>query len=56
MPHDAKRKRAFARVILLSKDEHDLISDTLEYYARLLGGRDRVVVVDNGSTNPIVMI
>jgi len=46
---------AFARVILLTKNEHDMIDDCLEYYSRVLGARDRVVVVDNGSTHPDVL-
>ena len=46
---------AFARVILLTKNEHDMIGDCLEYYSRVLGARDRVVVVDNGSTHPTVL-
>jgi len=46
---------AFARVILLTKNEHDMIADCIEYYTRALGGRDRVVVVDNGSTHPDVL-
>jgi hypothetical protein len=32
-----------------------MIGDCLEYYSRVLGARDRVVVVDNGSTHPTVL-
>jgi hypothetical protein len=46
---------AFARVILLTRDEYDMISDCLEYYSRMLGGRDRVIVIDNGSVHPTVL-
>jgi hypothetical protein len=35
--------------ILLTKNETDLIEDFLEFYGRLLGGRNHVVVIDNGS-------
>jgi hypothetical protein len=47
---------AFARVILLTKDEHDMIADCLEYYSEMLEGRGNVVVIDNGSTHPKVLL
>jgi hypothetical protein len=37
--------------ILLTKNETDLIDDFLEFYGRLLGGRNHVLVVDNGSSS-----
>lgn len=46
--------RAFARVVLLTRDEYDLIGDFLEFYGRVVG-RENVVVVDNGSTHPVVL-
>ena len=39
---------ALAKVILITKDEHDLIADFLAFYGGLFG-RENVVVVDNGS-------
>ena len=44
-PHSAV---ALAKVILITKDEHDLIGDFLAFYGGLFG-RENVVVVDNGS-------
>ena len=45
----------FACVVLLTKDEYDIIDDCLEYYGRMLGGKEHVVVVDNGSSHPKVL-
>jgi hypothetical protein len=42
--------------VLLTKNETDLIEDFLEYYGRLLGGREHVVVVDNGSDKSNVRV
>ena len=42
------------KVILLTKDERDMIVPFLTYYGELLG-YDNVVVVDNGSTDPDVL-
>ena len=39
-----------AKVVVITKDEHDLIGDFLEFYGRLFG-RENVVVVDNGSAD-----
>ena len=41
-------RKALAKVIVITKDEHDLIADFLEFYGALFG-RENVVVVDNGS-------
>jgi hypothetical protein len=41
-------------VVLLTKDEHDLIEDFLAYHGALFG-RENVVVVDNGSTDARVL-
>ena len=37
-------------VVLITKNESDLIDDFLEFYGRVVGSRSRVVVVDNGSS------
>lgn len=47
-------KKALARVVLLTRDEYDLIADFLEYYGRVVG-RGNVVVIDNGSVDPRVL-
>lgn len=39
---------ALAKVIVIAKDEYDLIGDFLRFYGELFG-RENVVVVDNGS-------
>ena len=44
----ASSSKVLAKVILITKDEHDLVGDFLEYYGTLFG-RENVVVVDNGS-------
>lgn len=44
----AAAAKVLAKVILITKDEHDLIDDFLDYYGTLFG-RENVVVVDNGS-------
>jgi predicted O-methyltransferase YrrM len=46
--------KAFAKVILLTKDEGVLIEDFLTYYGELFGYAN-VVVVDNGSTDERVL-
>ena len=46
--------KALARVVLLTKDEGDLIGDFLAYYGYLFGP-ENLVVVDNGSTDPGVL-
>ena len=43
-----------AVVVLLTKDEHDLIEDFLAYHGALFG-RPNVVVIDNGSSHPRVL-
>ena len=43
-----------AKVIVLSKDEYDLIDDFLEFYGSLFG-YENIVVVDNGSTDARVL-
>lgn len=43
-----------AKVITLSRNEHDLIEDFVEYYAFLFGPSN-VVIVDNGSDDPRVL-
>ena len=40
---------------MLTKDEYDMIEDCLDYYSRMLGGAEHVVVVDNGSSHPTVL-
>ena len=40
---------------VLTKNEYDLIEDFVRFYASLCGGYDRVVVIDNGSTDPRVL-
>jgi hypothetical protein len=47
-------EKALAKVVLLTKDEPELIADFLEYYGALFG-LGNIVVVDNGSTDPRVM-
>lgn len=42
-------------VVLITKNEHDMIGDCLEYYSRLTGDARHVYVVDNGSTHPDVL-
>ena len=49
----ATHQKALAKVILLTKDEPELIGDFLEYYAALFG-QHNIVVVDNGSSDPRV--
>lgn len=46
--------RAFAKVVLLTKDETHIIEDFLIYYGHLFGF-DNLVVIDNGSTEPAVL-
>lgn len=45
--------KALAKVVLLTKDEPELIDHFLDYYCALFGD-ENVVVVDNGSTDPTV--
>lgn len=40
--------KSIAKVIVITKDEHDLIADFIKYYSHLVGSNN-VVVVDNGS-------
>lgn len=42
------------KVVLLTKDEYDLIDDFIEYYSYLFGVKN-IVIVDNGSTDPRVL-
>jgi predicted O-methyltransferase YrrM len=46
--------KELAKVILLTRDEHDLIDDFIAYYSSLFGARN-VVIVDNGSKDPRVL-
>lgn len=46
--------KALAKVIVLSKDEYDLIEDFLMHHGRIFG-YENIVVVDNGSTDPRVL-
>ena len=46
--------KPLATVVLLTKDEHDLVEDFLAYHGALFG-RPNVFVVDNGSTHPRVL-
>ena len=46
----AAPNKVLAKVILLTKDEPELIGDFLEYYGALFG-QSNIVVVDNGSTD-----
>lgn len=45
---------ALAKVVLLTKDERDMIGDFLAYYGALFGP-ENLVVVDNASTDPTVL-
>ena len=40
---------ALAKVILITRDEHELIDDFVEYYGNVLFGMRNVVVIDNGN-------
>ena len=52
---DANDGVALAKVILITRDEHELIDDFLEYYGNVLFGMRNVVVIDNGSTDARVL-
>jgi hypothetical protein len=43
-------QKALATVVLVTKDEYDLVDDFLSYHSALFGA-ENVVVVDNGSTD-----
>ena len=45
---------AFVRVILLTKNETDMIQSWIDYYCRVMpGGAKDVIIVDNGSTDEV---
>ena len=48
------REKVLAKVVLLTRDETDLIDDFLDYYGALFDP-ENVVVVDNGSSHPGVL-
>lgn len=47
-------ERALAKVIVLTKDEHDLIEPFILFYGSIFG-YENVHVIDNGSTHPTVL-
>ena len=51
---DGTGPRPLVKVVLLTKDEHDLIEDFLTFYTGLFGD-ENVVVIDNCSTDPSVL-
>lgn len=50
MDRPPPQKKTLATVVLLTKDEYDLVDDFLTYHSALFGA-ENVVVVDNGSTD-----
>lgn len=47
-------ERPLARVVLLTRDEYDLLDDWVAHHAALFGLRN-IVIIDNGSTDPRVL-
>ena len=45
---------ALAKVFTVTKNEYDLIEDFINYYGKIFG-YENVIIIDNGSTNPIVL-
>lgn len=52
--HKAWKERSLAMVFVVTKNEYDLIEDFIRYHAYLFG-YENVVVIDNGSTHPVVL-
>lgn len=49
-----KMQRPLAKVILLTRDEYDLIEDWVDFYSTLFDP-ENIIIVDNGSTNSVVL-
>jgi hypothetical protein len=50
MSGEASTSRVIAKVVLVTRDEYDIVDDFFDYHARLVGA-ENMYIVDNGSTD-----